>query len=154
VGEHEAIGETPIGDQGAKAVDGRFESVGFFIVGGNYVVQVHLHHSPRRIGDFFIANVAQCAGRALLDLLDNAIGGRAAHVDPGASADIENFAKPLDAFAGMDANARFPDHGDFAVAIGLLRFAHVDLRVMAKFYQGIRVRRSEARGDEKQIPQA
>lgn len=59
------------------------------------------------------------------------------HVDPRAGLDIENFAEPLDAFRGVEAQAGLPDDGDFAVGVGLFGIAHDSLRVTGKVYQGI-----------------
>jgi hypothetical protein len=37
----------------------------------------------------------------------------------------------------VNADAGFPDDGDFAVRVGLFGFAHEDLRVTGQVYQGI-----------------
>jgi hypothetical protein len=49
---------------------------------------------------------------------------------------VENFAEALDAFRGMDAQAGFPNDGNFAVGVGLVGIAHDFLRMTPKVYQG------------------
>src|SRR5947209_5295188 len=73
----------------------------------------------------------------LRHLFDDAIASRTVHVDPRASVDVEDFAEALHAVGGVNADAGFPNDGDFAVGVGLFGFAHEDLQVTEKVYQGI-----------------
>jgi len=132
VGINDAVGKAPIGDNGAKAANARFEAVSFFVVGDDYIVEIHVHGSLCGFAGFFIPEVAERAGRALLDLCDDAIAPGAVHIDPRASVDVEDFAEALHALRGVNADTGFPDDGDFAVRKGLFGFAHEDLRVTGK----------------------
>jgi hypothetical protein len=106
------------------AINEQFETLRLFVVGDGYVVEIHVHGSPRGFADLFIPEITERAGRALVDLFDDALGSRAVHVDPGASVDVEDFAEALHALGGVNADAGFPDDGDFAVCVGLFGFAH------------------------------
>jgi hypothetical protein len=134
---NDAIGEAAIVHKRAEADDLRFESVRFFVVNYDNLAEIQVHESTRGFFRFFIPEITERTGRALLDLLNNAIGGFAAHVDPRAGLDVENLAEALDAFRGVEAQAGLPDDGDFAVGVGLFGLAQVDLRVTGKVYQGI-----------------
>ena len=137
VGKNDAAGKAAIGDKGAKAINAGFEAMSFFDVGDAYVVEIHVHGSPCGFAGLFIPEITERAGWALLDLFENAIASRRLHVDPRASVDVEDFAKALDALGGVKADARLPDDRDFGVRVGLLGFAHEDLRVTGQVYQGI-----------------
>jgi hypothetical protein len=128
VGKNDAVRKALIRDKGAKAANAGFEAVSRFVVCDGYVAEIHVHGSLC----FFIPEITERAGRALLDLFDDAIAAGAIHVDPRASVDVEDFAEALDALRRVNADAGFPNHGDFAVRIGLFRFAHEDLRVTGK----------------------
>src|ERR1700687_102877 len=118
------------------AIDEQFETLRFFVVDDGCVVEVHVHGSPCGFADLFIPEITERAGRALVDLFDDAIASRAVHVDPGAITDVEDCAEALNALGGVNADAGFPDDGDFAVRVGLFAFAHEDLRVTGQVYQG------------------
>jgi hypothetical protein len=132
VGINDAVGKALIRDNGETAANAGFEAVSHFVVCDGYVVEIHVHGSPCGFAGFFIPEIAERAGRALRDLFDDAIAAGAVHVDPRARVDVEDFAEALDALRGVNADAGFPNHGDFAVRIGLFRFAHEDLRVTGK----------------------
>ena len=119
------------------AIDEQFETLRFFVVDDGCVVEVHVHGSPCGFAGLFIPEITERAGRALVDLFDDALGSRAVHVDPRASVDVEDFAEALHALGGVNADAGFPDDGDFAVRVGLFGFAHEDLRVTGQVYQEI-----------------
>jgi len=136
VSKNNAIGEAAIVHQGAEAADPRFESVRFFVVNYDNLAEIQVHKSARGFFRFFVPEITERSGRALLHLLNNAIGGFAGHVDPRAGLDIENFTESPDAYRGVEAQAGLPDDGDFAVSVGLFGIAHVDLRVTGKVYQG------------------
>jgi hypothetical protein len=137
VSKNDAIGEAAIVHQRAEAADPRFETVRFFVVNYDNLAEIQVHELTRGFFRFFIPEITERSGRALLDLPDDAIGGCAVHVDPRVGLDIENFAEALDAFRGVETQAGLPDDGDFAVGVGLFGTAHVDLRVTGKVYQGI-----------------
>ena len=137
VSKNDAAGKAAIGDKGAKAINAGFEAISFFVVGDGYVVAIHVHRSPCGFAGSFIPKISKCAGWALLDLFDDAIASRPFYVDPRASVDVEDFAKALHALRGVNADARFPNDRDFAVRVGLFGFAHEDLRVTERVYQGI-----------------
>ena len=137
VDKHDPVGKPAIREKGVKAIDDYFETLCLFIVRDGCVVEIHVHESPRGFGGFFIPNITESAGGTLVDLLDDAVGSRAVHVDPRANVDVEHLAEALHAFGGMNADAGFPNDGNFAVCVGLFRFAHEDLRVTEKVYQGI-----------------
>jgi len=63
-----------IREQGTKAIDDQLETLRLFVVGHGYLVKVHVHGSPRSFADFFIPEITERAGRALVDLIDDAIG--------------------------------------------------------------------------------
>ena len=132
VGINDAVGKAPIRDNGEKTANAGFEAVSFFVVGDGYVVEIYVHGSLCGFAGFFIPEMAECAGRTLLDLFDDAIAAGAIHIDPRASVHVEDFTEALHAPRGMNAHAGFPNHGDFAVRKGLLGFAHEDLRVTGK----------------------
>jgi hypothetical protein len=132
VGIKDAVGKALIRDNGEKAANAGFEAVSFFVVSNGYVVEIHVHESLCGFDGFFIPEIAERAGRTLLDLFDDAIAAGAVDLDPRARVDVEDFAEALDALRGVNADAGFPNHGDFAVRIGLFRFAHEDLRVTGK----------------------
>jgi len=132
VGKNDAVRKALIRDKGAKAANAGFEAVSFFVVCHGYVAEVHVHGSLCGFAGFFIPEITERAGRALLDLFDDAIADGAVHVDPRASVDVEDFAEALDALRRVNADAGFPNHGDFAVRKGLFGFAHEDLRVTGK----------------------
>jgi hypothetical protein len=132
---NDAAGKAAVGDKGAMAANAGFETMSFFVVGDGYVVEIHFHGSLCGFADFFIPEIAKRAGRALIDLLDDAIAPGAIHVDPWASADVEDFAEALHAPGGVNADAGFPDDGDFAVRVGLFGFAHEGLRETKRVYQ-------------------
>jgi hypothetical protein len=136
VSKNDAIGEAAIVHQRAEAADPQFESLRFFVVKYDKLAEIQVHKSTRGFFRFFAPEITERPGRALLHLLNNAIGGFAGHVDPRACLDIENFAEALDAFCGVKAQAGLPDDGDFAVGVGLFGIAHVGLRVTGKVYQG------------------
>jgi len=123
VGIDDAAGKAAIGEKGAKAINAGFEAMSLFVVGDGYVVEIHVHGSPCGFARSFISEITKCAGRA--------------HVDPRASAEVEDFAGPLDAFRRVNRDAGFPNDGDFAVRVLLFGFAHEDLRVTGQVYQGI-----------------
>ena len=137
VGKNDSVRKATVGKKGAKAIDDYFETLRLFIVRDGCVVEIHVHELPCGFADFFIPNITERAGRALVDLFDDAAGSRAVHVDPGPSVDVEDFAEALHALAGMNADAGFPNDCNFAVCVGLFGFAHEDLRVTRKVYQGI-----------------
>src|SRR5437016_7107536 len=137
VGKNDAVGKAAVGHQGAKAIDEHFETLRLFVVSDGYLVEIHGHGSPRSFAGFFIPEITKCAGWALLNLFDDALGSGAVHVDPGASVDVEDFAEALHAFGGMNADAGFPNDRNFAVRVPLFGFAHEDLRVTGQVYQGI-----------------
>jgi len=135
--KNDAAREAAISDKGAKAANASFEAMSLFVVGDGYIVEIHVHGSPCRFAGLFIPNVTERAGRALANLFDDAIASRTDHVDPRATVDVEDFAEALHALGGVNADAGFPDDGDFAVRVGLFGFAHEDLRVTGQVYQGI-----------------
>jgi hypothetical protein len=100
------------------------------------VVEIQVHGSPCGFAGFFIPKITQSAGWALVDLLDDAIGRGAVHIDPRAGLDVKNFAEALDTLRGVDAQPGFPDHGYFSVRISLVGIAHGHLQVTGKVYQG------------------
>jgi hypothetical protein len=75
VGDDDAVRELAIGDEGAKPVHLRFEAMRFFVMDDGDLAEIQVHGSPRCFAGFFIPEIAECAGRALIDLLDDAIGG-------------------------------------------------------------------------------
>jgi len=106
------------------AIDEQFETLRLFVVGDGCVVEIHVHESLCGFADLLIPEITERAGRALVDLFDDAIASRTVHVDPGAIADVEDFAEALHALGGVNADAGFPDDGDLAVCVGLFGFAH------------------------------
>src|SRR5712664_3554987 len=136
VDKNDTVGKAAIRNQRTKAIHEQFETLRFFVVGDGYVVEVQAHGSHRSFAGLFIPEIAERAGRALVDLLDDAVASRAVHVDPRASADVEYFAEALHTLGGVNADAGYPDDGDFAVRVGLFGFAHKDLRVTGQVYQG------------------
>jgi hypothetical protein len=138
VAENDAVRETAVSEECAQAVDLRFKTLRFFVVCDGDGFEVQIHESPSGLIHFFIPEIAQSSGRTLIDLLDDAIAGGAGDVDPRADMNVENLTEAPDAFSGVDANARFPDHCNFAVGVSLVGIAHEFLRVTAEFYQGIR----------------
>ena len=51
--KNDPAGKAAIGEQRAQAIDLYFESLGLFIVGDVYVVEIHLHGSPGGLAGFF-----------------------------------------------------------------------------------------------------
>jgi hypothetical protein len=92
VHKNNAAWGTSVVDKGAKTADAGFEALSFFVVGDGYLVEIHVHDSPCGFADFFIPDITERAGWALVDLPDDAIAPGAVHVDPRPSADVENFA--------------------------------------------------------------
>ena len=64
-----------ISEECVQAVDLRFKALSFFVVCDSDAVEVQVHESPCGFAHFFIPEITECAGRTLIDLLDNAIGG-------------------------------------------------------------------------------
>jgi hypothetical protein len=61
--------------EGAKSDHLRFKAMSFFIVDDSHLAEIQVHGSPRCLAGFFIPEIAERAGRASIDLLDDAIGG-------------------------------------------------------------------------------
>ena len=74
VREDHVIGKTAVGKEGAKSFGLRFEALRVFVMDYGDLMEIHVHSSPFFAG-FFIPEIAERPGRALIDLLDNAIGG-------------------------------------------------------------------------------
>jgi hypothetical protein len=73
VREDHAIGKTAVGDQDAESLDVSFETMCFFVVDYGNFIEIQVHGSPRFRG-FLIPEIAERSRRALIDLLDDAIG--------------------------------------------------------------------------------
>jgi len=71
----DTVRKAAIGEKCAQAVDLRFKALSFFVVCDGDAVEVQVHESPCGFPHFFIPEITECAGRTLIDLLDNAIGG-------------------------------------------------------------------------------
>ena len=64
-----------IGEECAQAVDLRLKALSFLVVCDGDALEVQVHESPCGFPHFFIPEITERAGRTLIDLLDNALGG-------------------------------------------------------------------------------
>ncbi len=71
----DTVRKAAIGEKCAQAVDLRFKALSLFVVRDGDAVEVQVHESPCGFPHFFIPEITECAGRTLIDLLDDAIGG-------------------------------------------------------------------------------
>ncbi len=71
----DTVRKAAIAEECAQAVDLRFKALGFFVVCDDDSFEVQVHESPCGFPHFFIPEITECAGRTLIDLLDNAIAG-------------------------------------------------------------------------------
>ena len=71
----DTVRKAAIGEKCAQAVELRFKALSFFVVCDGDAVEVQVHESPRGFPHFFIPEITECAGRTLIDLLDDAIAG-------------------------------------------------------------------------------
>jgi len=71
----DAARKAAIGEKCVQAADLRFKALSFFVVCDDDGFEVQVHESPCGFPHFFIPEITECAGRTLIDLLDNAIGG-------------------------------------------------------------------------------
>jgi len=74
VDKNDAVRKAAIREHRTKAIDDQLKTLRLFVVGHGYLVEVHIHGSPRGFTDFFIPEITERAGRALVDLFDDAIG--------------------------------------------------------------------------------
>jgi len=75
VAKDDTVRKAAIGEKGAQAVGLRFKTLSFFVVCDSDAVEVQVHESPRGFPHFFIPEITECAGRTLIDLLDDAFAG-------------------------------------------------------------------------------
>ena len=71
----DTVRKAAISKECAQAADLRFKALSLFVVCNGDAVEVHVHESPCGFSHFFIPEITECAGRTLIDLLDNAIAG-------------------------------------------------------------------------------
>jgi hypothetical protein len=71
----DAARKAAIGEKCVQAAELRFKALSFFVVCDDDRFEVQVHESPCGFAHFFIPEITERAGRALIDLLDDAIGG-------------------------------------------------------------------------------
>jgi len=71
----DAVRKAVIGEKCALTADLCFKALSFFVVCDGDAVEVQVHESPCGFPHVFIPEITERAGRALIDLLDDAIAG-------------------------------------------------------------------------------
>jgi len=71
----DTVRKAAISEECVQAVDLCFKALSFFVVCDGDAVEVQVHESPCGFPHFFVPDITERAGRTLIDLLDNALGG-------------------------------------------------------------------------------
>jgi hypothetical protein len=69
---------------------------------------------------FLVEKIAESAGGAFLDLVDDFFAGSGVDFDPRLFLGFEYLAESADAIAAVGAFGRFPGDGYFAVGVGFI----------------------------------
>jgi hypothetical protein len=75
VAKDDTARKAAIGEKCVQAADLRLKALSFFVVCDDDGSEVQVHESPCGFAHFFIPEITERAGGALIDLLDDAIGG-------------------------------------------------------------------------------
>ena len=70
-----AAWEAAVGKECAQVVDLRFKALRFFVICDGDAFEVQVHESPGGFSHVLIPEITERAGRTLINLLDDAIGG-------------------------------------------------------------------------------
>jgi hypothetical protein len=76
--------------------------------------------SEKGLFGFLVEKIAECAGGAFLDLVDDVFARCGVDFDPRLFLGFEDLAESADTIAAVGAFGRFPGDGDFAVGVGFL----------------------------------